>query len=411
MKRNEIKTARWYVISALDCIKAKEVIETVVREQGYTSIERVEVPLKYVNKRNSKRIVRDHPLFSKYVYVKGNLEEIVNLVNRNKADIIGRVVGQTSTFDTRTSSYEYFAPPIPNVEIDRFFYLCDAVQEITGKKQFSFLDIDEEELFAKGRKARIVGGPLDGYEVTIVSTSDYDTVENETDSDVIDTKSTVKLFDEVTVTKVFKKATILIRMFDGTSEEVKLNDVVVEDYGRENGEATFQGLPAELTDVKLQALRNTERYAVLDSFYAEIDNLLELHKAAKEAGLTSSIVTKKAFAYLKTSKQANFDYAHTTANLWSRYSVMQMLCYYLLDNSESMKYWLNICDELLLTSAQYDKKHADDKPKHPVSASKKTKKLRHLELKNEAAKLFQAKYCYVCDMTEQRRQAITRTTE
>lgn len=366
---NENKSPRWYVVAALDCMKAKRAIDDILSEEpGCYAIEAVKVPMKYVDDANKQRIAATHPLFSKYIYIKGKLDDIARLIAKYRSQIIGRIIGFTGTY----------APSVSQEAITRFFFICEAIAEVSGKKKFSFLDISDSQLYTQGSKVRIIGGTLDGVEAVIVNTTEYPSSDSATDSQ--SAAITIR-------TRRFKRATLLIPMFDGTAEPVDLHDLTVEESSEQ------KGLETVFTDVELQAdVTQSPRkllYALLDNFYAVIDTLLQQHAD----GIEDKDYIRQAYSFILQAKQIYIPYHDLTVNLKSRYAVMLMLCHHLVGDTAECTYWLDRCDDLLLTPREYAQKqssHPTAKPK-----TKREKPPRHQQLKNKTILHPQLYYCNI----------------
>lgn len=318
---------KWYVISAFDCIRAKDAILQIIEQEGIKGIESVDVPLRYVNRKNRKRIVCEHPLFSRYVYIKGDLKVIRSLIDNHFQEIVGRILGLYQT-DTGIK-----APSVSQSEITHFFRLCNAISQVTGRNKFSFIDVPDDELYKRGQRVRVIGGPLDGYEAIIQSLGEDTTSDTSVDSHLH------------TRVRHFKNANLIIRLLDGTAEELQLEELAARELPKR-----FWGTSSRLInihDIQLQAELHFTRDMLIDRFYAEVDDWLAINNSSDATEEERTRVVTRALFFRKQYEELNVDFLDQTPNLQLRVGLMLMLCAFFLQERNDMKFWLDYSDSLM----------------------------------------------------------------
>lgn len=144
------KQTRWFVMRDLKRPNAKQPAYKFLREEGFE----VFVPTKsQIITRNGKKVVEEIPVIRDLLFVHTEKERL------------DPIVARTETLQYRFMRNCGGAPmTVPDNEMERFII---AVSSSNDTKYYLPEEITPQ---MHGRKIRIVGGPLDGYEGNLITT-------------------------------------------------------------------------------------------------------------------------------------------------------------------------------------------------------------------------------------------------
>lgn len=150
----DINEKQWYVLRAIGGkeMKAKENIESEVKRRGLEDlVGEVVVPVEKVyQQRNGKKVVKEHVLYSGYVFVECILSNEVQAVLSNIQYILGFL-----TNEVRSKSAEQSAPqPMRRDEVNRMIGRVDQVADDT---------LEEEVPYVVGEKVKVIDGSFANF--------------------------------------------------------------------------------------------------------------------------------------------------------------------------------------------------------------------------------------------------------
>ena len=145
-----METYRWYVMRDLKRANAKLPAYKMLGEMGIETF----VPMRWeVSAAKGKRQRRQVPVVRDLLFV------------RAQREVLDPIVDRTDTLQYRWLRNTYREPmTVPDAEMQRFIGAVGA----TESPKFYLPDEITPQMY--GRKIRIVGGPLDGYEGSLVTT-------------------------------------------------------------------------------------------------------------------------------------------------------------------------------------------------------------------------------------------------
>ncbi len=140
---------RWYVIRAIASkeLKAKEAIEDEVQKRELGDlITQVVVPVEKVyQQRNGKKVMKEHILYSGYVFVECILTDEVQSVLLSAANVLGFLSAQ------RNGTVPM---PMSDAEADRMIGRQDKVADVTE---------EEEVPYIVGETVKVIDGSFQGF--------------------------------------------------------------------------------------------------------------------------------------------------------------------------------------------------------------------------------------------------------
>lgn len=144
----------WYVLKAIGGkeIKAKENIEAEVKRRGLEDvIGEVVVPVEKVyTQRNGKKVLKEHVLYSGYVFVECHLNKEVQAVLSNVQYILGFL-----TNETRSKTNTNIVPqPMRRDEVNRMIGRIDEVADDT---------LEEQVPYVVGEKVKVIDGSFANF--------------------------------------------------------------------------------------------------------------------------------------------------------------------------------------------------------------------------------------------------------
>ena len=150
----DINEKQWYVLRAIGGkeMKAKENIESEVKRRGLEDlVGEVVVPVEKVyQQRNGKKVVKEHVLYSGYVFVECILSNEVQAVLSNIQYILGFL-----TNEVRSKSAAQSAPqPMRRDEVNRMIGRVDQVADDT---------LEEEVPYLVGEKVKVIDGSFANF--------------------------------------------------------------------------------------------------------------------------------------------------------------------------------------------------------------------------------------------------------
>lgn len=150
--KKESSLAKWYALRDLKRPNAKQPAYRVLEKEHKMKIF---TPMKEkIVTRKGKRVKTEVPFIPDLLFVHDTLEHIDPIVEKT----------ETLQFRYRTGGAQYEPIVVPDEEMERFIYAAGQSESL----KYYFPDEITPQMY--GRRIRIVGGNLDGYEGCLITT-------------------------------------------------------------------------------------------------------------------------------------------------------------------------------------------------------------------------------------------------